>query len=325
MKFGRVVKLLGRCGMNRKILVTGGNGFIGSHVVRQLLSQGDKPILLIRETSDMWRLKNILNNLKVFNINEQQLSEVFESEDLSGVINLATYYRKHSVFEDIDKMIYSNVTFPSQILHLCKENNVPTFITAGSYFQYRASSFLSDINSDIPRDLYAATKSALLKIMDYYAAGSNLNSIELILFTPYGPMDHDEKLIPYIIQNALSGKSLNLTSGFQKLNLVYVGDVAKAFLQALDYPKNSETTVRLNVANTCSYSIRDIITVMEEIFQKHIDVNWSSILTNEIDKEYSLDVDSQKIEEDLKWKPKFNIYKGLKRTIEYYKGNLDGN
>jgi nucleoside-diphosphate-sugar epimerase len=311
--------------MNRKILVAGGNGFIGSHVVRKLLSQGERPIILIRNSSDIWRVKDIISQVNIFNVDEKPLHELFKSENLSGVINLATYYKKQNAFEDISRMVDSNIKFPAQLLQLCKNYDVPIFITAGSYFQYGVNSHMSDIESSIPRDFYAATKSALSKIMDYYSASSPIVAMELLLFTPYGEMDHDDKLIPYLIRNALSGRPVNLTSGFQKLNLVYVGDIASVFVKALDLHIEENKSVHLNVANAQSYSIRDIITVMEEILKKHINVNWNSSITNEIDKDNLLVVDTKITEMILKWKPQYDLYEGLKRTIEYYRGVVDHN
>lgn len=310
--------------MNRKILVTGGNGFIGSHVVRKLLAQGDKPVILTRNSSDMWRLKAIINKISVFNVDEMPLDELFKSENLSGVINLVTYYKKQNSFEDIDKMVDSNIKFPSQLLQLCKDYNVSIFITAGSYFQYGINFFSSTAESAIPRDFYAATKSALSKIMDYYTSSSSLKAMELVLFTPYGEMDHEEKLIPYLIRNILTGKSVNLTRGFQKLNLVYVEDVASAFVNSLDSRIEENKSVHLNVASSISYSIREIITVMEEILQKHISVNWNSFTASEMDKDSLLVVDTKITEMMLKWKPRYDLYDGLKRTIEYYRGALNG-
>ena len=311
--------------MNRKILVAGGNGFIGSHVVRKLLSQGEKPILLIRNSSDMWRVKDIISQVNIFNVDERPLHELFKGENLSGVINLATYYKKQNTFEDISRMVDSNIKFPAQLLQLCKNYDVPTFITAGSYFQYGVNSHMSDIENSIPRDSYAATKSALSKIMDYYSASSPIVAMELLPFTPYGEMDHDDKLIPYLIRNILSGRPVNLTSGFQKLNLVYVGDVASVFVKALDSHIEENKSVHLNVANAQSYSIRDIITVMEEILKKHINVNWNSSITNEIDKDNMFVVNTKITEMILKWKPQYDLYEGLKRTIEYYRGVVDHN
>ena len=176
----------------------------------------------------------------------------------------------------------------------------------------------------MPRDFYAASKSAFSKIMDYYSS-QNLNVMELILFTPYGEMDHDEKLIPYLIRNTINGKPVNLTGGFQKLNLVYVEDVASAFVNALDSHIEESRGMHLNIANVRSYSIRDIITVMEEILQKHINVNWNSLTATEMDKDDMLVVDTKLAEMILKWKPQYDLYSGLKRTIEYYSGVVDNN
>lgn len=309
--------------MNRKILLTGGNGFIGSHVVRKLLQTGDEPILITRKFSDMWRLGDILNQIKTFNVDEQPLNEVFETEMLNGVINLATYYRKHNSFEDIARMIDSNVKFPSQILQLCKEHDVPIFITAGSFFQSRANYSLSSTNNAIARNFYAATKNALSKIMEYYSSNTDLVAIELVLFTPYGEKDHNEKLIPFLVRNALSGKSVNLSGGFQKLNLVYVDDVASAFVNALEVLSNDTRNARINIGSSRSYSIRDIVTVLEEILRMHISVKWNSTPSSDVDNDDEIIVDTRTAELILKWKPKYDIYGGLMRTIDYYRGVMD--
>ena len=325
MNSGELGKLPGSCGMNRRILITGGNGFIGSHVVQKLIDIGDKPILTRRNSSDMWRLNDVLHKIETFNLDTNQLNEIFENQSLDGVINLATYYRKHNSFDDIAKMIDSNVKFPSQILQQCKMHNVPIFITAGSFFQYGTNHSLSSTNNAIARDFYAATKNALSKIMEYYSSSSDLVTLELVLFTPYGEKDHDEKLIPFLIRNALSGKSANLSEGFQKLNLVYVDDVASAFVNALDVNGNDTRNAQINIASARSYSIREIVSILEEILEIHISVNWNSIHLTDMDKDNDIVVDTRIPEMILKWKPQFDVYSGLMKTINYYRRVTDEN
>ena len=313
--------------MNRRVLVTGGNGFIGCRVLKRLLEIGDIPIIIKRNSSDLWRINTILNRVITFDIDNTPLDEVFETEKIDAVVNLATYYKKNNTFQDIETLVDANIKFPSQILQLCTDHEIPIFVTAGSYFQYGTNyGSPRSSNSLIARDLYAATKSALTKIMEYYSSKHKIKTVELVLFTPYGEMDHEWKLIPYLIKQALQKNPVNLSSGFQKLNLVYVEDVAAAFVKAMDLVgRNSFTYHRIDVANSTSYSIRDIVTVIEDIINSNLLVKWNSVTMNETDQDNELIIDTSASETLLKWKPTFGIYEGLRKTIDYYKGEIIGN
>ena len=310
---------LGGYGMNRKILVTGGNGFIGSHVIRKLLFNKEIPIILTRKKSNMWRISDLEGQIITFDSEEPGLDKIFDREEIDGVINLATFYKKEHSFEDIERMIDTNVKFPTKLLQLCEEHQVPIFITAGSYFQYGQNSIFNSKDTTDARDLYAATKNALTKIMEYYSSKREVTTVELILFTPYGEKDHNEKLIPYIIRNALENRFIDLTEGFQKLNLVYVEDIATAFINSLQLCE-SKSHIKLEIGNIRSYSIRDVVTVIEDILGTHINVRWNAIVSNKVlDSDSLVVLDPYDNERLLNWKPKYDIYTGLRKTIEYYK------
>ncbi|MEM0134161.1 MAG: NAD(P)-dependent oxidoreductase [Thermoplasmatales archaeon] len=313
--------------MNRRVLVTGGNGFIGNAVLRRLIEIGDIPIITSRNSSDMWRLNDILSSITIYNIDKEPLSNIFEKEKIDAVVNLAAHYRKRDSYEDIDKMIDTNIKFPTLLLELCNEHDVPIFVTAGSYFQRRNNyNSVHDENSPDARDLYAATKNALGRIMEYYTSTHRIRTVELVLFTPYGEMDHDEKLIPYVVRQALRNSPVKLSQGFQRLNLVYVEDVATAFVDALDLSTlDTATKLTIDIANIRSYSIREIVTVIEDLLKIHIKTDWGSFGTDSIDQDNELIIDTSRSLELLKWKPELDIYEGLKRTIEYYKGETVGN
>ena len=309
--------------MNKKILVTGGTGFIGSHVIEFLLKRGHHPILIKRSFSDTWRINEIKDKLTIYDIDKTSLEEIFQKEDIDGIINLATLYHKINTYEDIDNMIDINVKLPTKLLELGKIYGSDSFVTAGTFFQYYGNSMI--INESTPivaRDFYASTKNAFERILEYYASDTNYKVFELILFTPYGEKDNTEKLIPNVIRTAILNKSLNLTAGFQKLNFVYVKDIASAFVKAIDATDKNPLNIRINIANKELYSIREIITIIEELMDKNINVKFGSITIKDIDQSQMLSTDISLSKKLLGWSPKFNIYEGLKQTINYYTGKF---
>ena len=193
-------------------------------------------------------------------------------------------------------------------------------MTAGSYFQYeQSSSTIKESTILLGRDLYAATKNALQSIMDYYSSVHRIRTIDMILFTPYGEMDHEEKLIPYLINQILDKKQAKLSYGFQRLNLLHVEDVATAFVKAIEISNpHVPLNFRMNVGYKRSYSIREILTMMEEILGFHIEVKWGSIMMDQIDRNEELKIDTTKTEEYLNWSPAVSIQDGLRRTFNYY-------
>jgi len=319
MNYGILEKRLGGYGMNRRILITGGTGFIGSRVVKKLIDVGDIPIVLKRSFSNVWRIREFIDNVTTYDIDKVSIEEVFRKEKIDAIVNLAVSYKKYASFSDIDELVDVNIKFPVRLLELCKVNNIRLFVTAGSYFQYSHDhSVLSDYRLSSARSLYSATKSALGDIMRYYSKYENVKTAELIIFTPYGEMDREERLIPHIIKQKLSGNKVNLTQGFQRLNLVYVEDIADAFVKAIDLTDFQEPNLIFNIANKESYSIREIVTVMEELFGSRIEVDWSVVKAEELDLSRNYLVDTEQAEKILKWRPRFNIYDGLRNTIVYY-------
>jgi len=325
MKFGILGRRHGRCGMNKRVFVTGGTGFIGSRVIRQLKDANYDPVILKRSNSDTWRIKELLEDTTFYDIDKISLENIFEIEQATGVINLATYYRKHNSFEDIEIMFKTNVEFPAKLLELCVRFHVPIFITAGSYFQYEHSSGAFGENTTlIGRDLYAATKNALQSVMDYYSSVHRIRTVDMILFTPYGEMDHEEKLIPYLVKQILDRKPAKLSYGFQRLNLLHVEDVASAFVKAIDISNtDAPLNLRVNVGDRMSYSIREIVTMMEEIMNCHIDVQWGSVMMENINRTDNLEVDTAVAERHIGWHPKVSVYEGLQRTINYYRSSKE--
>ena len=91
--------------MNETVLVTGGTGFIGSHVIEHLLDNKYRVVLLKRGNSDNWRIKRFQEKIICYNIDEIKLEKIFQKEPITAIIHLATHYIKHHTQDDIDPMI----------------------------------------------------------------------------------------------------------------------------------------------------------------------------------------------------------------------------
>ena len=197
---------IGGYGMTKTVLLTGGTGFIGCHVIEHLLDNEYKVILLKRSFSNNWRIKGFENRITCYNTDETELDEIFQNESINTIIHLATYYKKHHNPSDIDPMIRSNILFPVQLLELALKFDVRSFINTGTFFEYAHDSLpIHENSNEKPYNFYATTKIAFENILKSYSK-NGFKSITLKLFSPYGPFDNEEKIIPLLIKHAIKEK-----------------------------------------------------------------------------------------------------------------------
>ena len=149
---------------------------------------------------------------------------------------------------------------------------------------------------------------------------------EFILFTPYGERDDSKKLIPYIINSALQNRSIDLTQGFQRLYPTYAKDIVSAIIKTVELPDSIRpSSYRFNLTGGRSYSIREIVMVLEDILDRKIKVNWGRINTRKIDALQPLNVDISTTENTLGWTPNTSLEEGLRKTVIYYEGEKNEN
>lgn len=303
--------------MIKNILLTGGTGFIGSQLIKQLLEKNYHIILLKRSSSNTWRIKDLLNKIKCYDVDKCLLSEVFEN-DIDAVIHLATFYKKEHSNKDIKLMIDTNIEFPTQILEFCKNKKIKYFINTGSFFEYDLSvtTPLNETAPIKPHNLYAATKISFSIILKQYTESSNIKAIDLKIFSPYGPKDN-EKLYSYLIKNFIQKKIVEMTKGEQKWNWTYVKDICGAYLKSINYVSSMNKNYEVfNIGSNQVYSIREIIIKIEKYLGVNNLVNTS--------KEYSskeifyVNCDNTKAKKLLGWNVEHTIDEGIKKTIEFY-------
>jgi len=302
------------------ILLTGANGFLGSHLMEALIQQDYSVVILKRSTSNLWRIEHLAGQYKSYDVDTQFLTDVFELESADVVIHLATLYRKFDNGSEVSEMLDVNVRFPTEVLEAGVRNGIKGFINTGTFFEYDCRIQPLNENAPIkPFNFYAKTKLAFEEMLKTYS--DEIMVCTFRLFSPYGEKDN-QKLLPMIIQKALKGEAIELSEGLQKIDLIYVDDVVSAYVKAvkriLSSPNKPEYEV-FNLGSGVALSIRDVVSIVEQKIGGALQKKWGEESNADIPIAYA---DISKASEILKWQPKYNAFEGITKTISYYKKEL---
>jgi len=304
-----------------KILVTGGSGFIGSHLIRLLLNLNYSVIALKRKKSNIADLIKYKNKIIFYNFEEKNIyDKIFTKNKIDVVIHLAgNYLKKEPNNIEAKRIADFNIVESLLLLKAAVKHGVKGFINTGSFFEFKPSSKkLNEDSEKIPFNYYAATKMAFEDILISYAKSKKIRAVTLRLFSPYGE-GQENKIIPLIINSLLSKKTLFLTKGKQELSFTYIEDILDAYIKAIKYILSSKykNYQDFNIgANKC-YSIIRIINKLKKISGKSTRINFGAISYYDNDFIH-VKCDSSKAKKVLRWQAKTNIDEGLLKTYKYF-------
>ena len=210
-------------------IVTGATGFVGSHLVRRLLSDGWEVNAIRRSHPECEEMPFRAIRWHYHDRSIDSLMSVMDQVRPDVVFHLASLFLAEHLPQDVERLIMSNILFSSQLLEAMRASGVYKLVNAGTSWQHYNS---CDYN---PANLYAATKEAFEKIIDYYVDAEGLNAVTLKLYDTYGPADRRSKLFRLLQHAASSGEEIEMSMGEQLIDLVHVDDVTQAFLDASRY------------------------------------------------------------------------------------------
>lgn len=309
--------------MKKQILITGAGGFIGSHLLQDIIDKGVyEAVILIKNSSDAFRINEMLSKCKVYYAEDTNLESIFTQNKIEGIIHLATYYKKTHLDKDIEDMIASNITFPTKLIELSSKYECKFFINTGTFFEY--SMFSNPINestSVVPYNLYASTKIGFDAVLKYYANNSTLNILTLKLAAPFGYNDN-QKLIPFLIGSLLEDREVALEKGEQEWDFIYVKDVVNAFKKAIEFALNSQRSLYEDVliGTGTKVAVKDIANILNKLHGKELIKCTKEYPTPQIFEAY---IDNSKAKNMLQWLPRYSIEEALSETYNLYKENRE--
>ncbi len=297
-------------------IITGAHGFIGSHLICELLKHPHTSIIaIVRKGANLWRLQSFLNQINLIQ------SDSFQEENLLSFLDPCipvTVF--HLAWEGVqgsyrnDLMQQRNLALLKNLLLQIRPLSIQTIIALGSQAEYGSKNHPIQEDEELkPLTLYGQAKIEVCRYLQDYTLSQQINCIWLRLFSSYGPMDNPAWLIPYAITQFLQNQSPLLTEGIQVWDYLYVQDVANALI-ASSYLKGHHI---LNLGSGSEIVIKDLITIIYKLIKPTADLHFG-MAPFRSDQIMYLQADMSKFFRLSSWRPETLLKKGLEKTIEFF-------
>ena len=311
-----------------KILITGAAGFIGYHLCKSLLEDGYE-VLGIDNLNDYYdtnlkqaRLEQ-LKQFKSFIFNKvdiadrKSLTKSFQSFDPQKIVNLAAQPGVRYSIENPYQYMDSNLVGFLNIIELCRNNKVKSFIYASSSSVYGGNKkmpYSVDDRVHQPLALYGATKRANELIAHSYSHLYGLHTTGLRYFTVYGSWYRPDMAMFIFTQKIVAGKPIPVfNKGNMKRDFTYIDDIIKGTRSAIE--KNYKCEI-FNLGNSKSENLMDLIDIIETNLGEKAQIEYLPMQLGDV-KESLADI--KKSTEKLGYKPITTINKGIPQFIKWYK------
>jgi nucleoside-diphosphate-sugar epimerase len=301
-----------------KILVTGGAGFIGSHLVDKLVKDHEVVILDDFSAGNESFVPQDATVERVDILDWKKVESSFESFKPEAVFHLAALIDIRSEFSDSRHY----ATDSMNILQWSKKHGVKQFIYASSAAVYGDNTNfpLKESEPYAPTSAYGKSKMHFEEHLVSEHRKDHMKTVVLRYANVYGPRQGtvgEGGVIAVFSKQSMGGGPLTINGdGEQTRDFVYVDDIVDANIRALASTKKSAV---YNVSTTHETSINELAEELLSISQKNVKVEHADAVKGEV---LRSSLDNTKIKKELNWKPQTNIKTGLTRTWEWFSKNL---
>lgn len=309
------------------ILITGGAGFIGSHLTERLLTEGNRIICL--DNFDTFYDPQIKReNIRLFLTNNRftlvegdirdmkLLADIFDGTGIDVVVHIAARAGVRPSIKEPQLYCDVNVMGTTNLLEMAKDYKIKKFIFASSssvYGENKKVPFCEEDNVDYPISPYAATKKAGELICFTYHHLYNLPVCCLRFFTVYGPRQRPEMAIHKFTRLIYEGKSIPVYGdGSSKRDYTYIDDIIAGITAAI---KKDMAYEIINLGESKTVGLSELISLIEENLQKKVVIEWLPLQPGDVPVTFA---DIDKARRLLGYNPGVDIKEGISRFVNWF-------
>lgn len=300
-----------------KIMITGGAGFIGSHIVDELISKGIEAVVI--DNLSTGKIENINSKAKFYqcDISDQEKVSIFQNENPDYLIHLAAQI---DVVRSIKNPLFdakANIIGSINLLECCKKFGVKKIIYASSAAVYGTPKYLGiDENHEInPMSYYGLSKYSAENYIKLYSELNDLNYLILRYSNVFGPrqdLSGEGSVIYNFINKILSNeKPCIYGDGLQTRDFIYVKDIVNATISALENGNN----ITLNIGMGKETDINYLLGIITRLLNTNIAPIYKEERKGDIrDSYYNISL----AKKTLRWDLEYTLEEGLENTIRFY-------
>lgn len=318
--------------MNKRILVTGGAGFIGSHLVDQLLAEGGSKVTVIDDFNDFYspqikrsavkpHLENPNYKLVEADIRDTDaIANVFADGSFDCVVHLAARAGVRPSLKEPTLYTETNINGTQNLLELAKTHGVPQFVFGSSSSVYGINSktpFSEEDRIFQPISPYAATKAAGELLCHTYSHLYNLRTVCLRFFTVYGARQRPDLAIHKFTKLITDGKPIQMFGdGSTRRDYTYIEDIIEGVRAAMDFTESIHEVFNLGESETTQ--LRRLIELIEQALGAKAIIDRQPMQPGDVPVTFA---DIAKARELLNYSPKTKIDEGIPKFVDWFRNS----
>ncbi len=312
---------------DRKILITGATGFVGANLLRKLIDSKNDIHIIIRSTSNLWRINDIIDkvNTHICDLTNRESVEKLVLKIKPQIIFHLAVYGGYQFQKESLKIINTNFIGTVNLLDACTDIGFDCFINTGSSSEYGITNKPMSENDLLePVNDYGIAKAGATLYCQAIGRREKLPIFTLRLFSPYGYYEGPTRLISYLIISCLKNKELKIFTPDAVRDFIFIEDLIKAYFIFLEKRGNLLSGDIFNIGSGEQNTVKEIFEIIKKLTKYTKKPQWEKMENDnrEIKNLKIWIANISKSKKFLNWSPEYSIENGLEETIKWYRDHL---